>query len=160
MAAFVVRLDRRMKMATYGLEATPGQVPFTGYSNTLGNNAANQGVTTGYVQFNGVQQGDDRLAKMFRNGQMTGAVTQLLYTLLGASAGSNATKTYSRVQGQTGAPGGLQTIETVTLVNRNTTAADLTAFQALLRRSTGPATYPVDLSGNGGGGKQSVAGPF
>ena len=147
-------------MATYGLESTPGQVPFTGYSNTLGSGQANLGATAGYVQFNGTQQGDDRLAKMFRNGAMTSAVTQLMYALLGAAPGSNATKTQTRVQGQTGAPGGLQIIETVTLVNRNTTANDLAAFQALLRRNPAPASYPVDLSGNGGGGKQSAAGPY
>src|SRR5215469_13241222 len=98
-------LIRRMKMATYGVETTPGQVPWTGYSNTLGSGAANAGSTSGYVQFNGVQQGDDRLAKMFRNGQMTAAITQLMYTLLGAAPGGTATKTYTRVQGQTGAPG-------------------------------------------------------
>jgi hypothetical protein len=149
-----------MKMATYGIETVPGQVPFTGYTNTLGSGAANQSGTSGFVMFNGTQQGDDRIAKMFRNGEMTAGVTQLLYTLLGVAPGAVATKTYPRVQGQTGAPGGLQTIETVTVVNRATTAADLTAFQALLRRVTGPPSYPVDLSGNGGGGKQQYAGGY
>lgn len=145
-------------MATYGLETVPGQVPFTGYSNTLGSGVANEPATAGYVMFNGVQQGDDRLAKMFRNGAMTSAVTQLMYTLLGAATGATATKTKTQVQGQTGAPGGLVTIETITLVNRATTANDLAAFQALLRRLPAPASYPADLSGNGGGGKLQFAG--
>lgn len=146
-------------MATYGIEQpTPGQVQFTGYTNTLGSGAANQGATAGYVMFNGTQQGDDRLAKMFRNGAMTSAVTQLMYTLLGVAPGATATKNKVRVQGQPGSPGGLQVIETVQLVNRPTTANDLAAFQALLTRLTGPPSYPPDLSGNGGGGKQQYAG--
>ena len=145
-------------MATYGLEAVAGQVPFSGYTNTLGSGQANQSATSGYVMFNGTQQGDDRLAKMFRNGAMTSAVTQLLYTLLGAATGGTATKTKTQVQWQQGSPGGLIPIETVTLVNRATTANDLAAFQALLRRNPAPASYPADLSGNGGGGKQTYAG--
>ena len=145
-------------MATYGVETVPGQVAWTGYSNTLGSGPANQPATAGYVQFNGIQQGDDRIAKMLRNGAMTGALTQLLYVLLGAAAGATATKTKPQVQGQTGAPGGLQTIETITLINRASTANDLAAFQALLRRNPAPASYPADLSGNGGGGKQTYAG--
>lgn len=152
-----VLLQWRMKMATYGLGGT-GLISFSGYTNTLGTGQANQAGTSGAVMFNGVQQGDDRLAKMLRNGGMTGATTQLLYILLGAAPGSNATKTKAQVQGQTGAPGGLQVIETVSLVNRNTTAADLAAFQALLRRNPAPASYPADLSGNGGGGRQQFAG--
>jgi len=147
-------------MATYGVETTPGQVPWTGLSNTLGSGAANQQATSGYVQFNGVSQGDDRLAKMFRNGAMTEGIFQLMYTLLGAAPGTTATRTMTRVQGQIGAPGGLQTIETVTLVNRATTAADLAAFQALMRRVPGPPSYPADLSGNGGGGKQQYVGGY
>lgn len=148
-------------MATYGIEQpTPGQVQFTGLTNTLGSGAANAQATAGYVMFNGTQQGDDRLAKMFRNGAATSAVTQLMYTLLGVVPGATATKTKVRVQGQTGAPGGLQVIETVTLVNRPTTANDLAAFQALLTRLTGPTVYPPDLSGNGGGGKQQYAGGY
>ena len=148
-----------MKMATYGVEATPGQVPWTGLSNTLGSGAANSQSTAGYVQFNGVSQGDDRLAKMFRNGGQTIAqFYALMYQLLGNAPGQTATKNHYRVQGSQGSPGGLQTIETQVLVNRATTAADLAAFQALLTRVVNPPSYPADLSGNGGGGKQQYAG--
>jgi hypothetical protein len=149
-----------MKMATYGIDATPGQVPFTGYTNTLGTGQANQSGNAGYVMFNGTQQGDDRLAKMFRNGAMTSAVTQILYTLLGASVGSIAAKQKTQVQWQQGSPGGLIPIETFYLIDRATTANDLNAFQQLLKRITGPTTYPPDLSGNGGGGKQQYAGGY
>ena len=148
-------------MATYGLETTPGQVPFTGYTNTLGNGAANVGSNAGYAQFNGVSQGDDRIAKMIaRQGGMTLAVQELLLTLLGATTGAAAFKTKPQVQGQQGAPGGLQTIETITLVNRATTANDLNAFLALANRQVQPPSYPPDLSGNGGGGKLQYAGGF
>lgn len=138
-------------MATYGL-GTPGQVPFTGWTPTLGSGQANLGSTSGYAQFNGVQQGDDRLAKMFRNGAMTAATTAILNALLGAATGQTATKNKAQVRHVQGAPGGLIPIETVQLVNRPTVANDLTAFQALLTRQTFPATYAPDLSGNGGGG--------
>jgi hypothetical protein len=151
-------------MATYGVNPTPGQVAWTGYSNTLGYGPANAGVTSGYVAFNGVQQGDDRLAKMFRNGGMTIGTTQILLTLLGTAVGGTATKNHVWVQGPStagspqGAPNGLITAQTVPLVNRATNANDLAAFQALLTRFPYPSVYAPDISGNGGGGKQQLAG--
>lgn len=144
-------------MATYGV-GTAGHVPFTGYTNTLGVGAANAGATAGYVAMNGVQQGDDRIAKMLRNGGMTAGVTTLLYTLLGAAVGQTAVKIKTQIQWQQGSPGGLIPIETVNLVNRATSANDLAAFQALVTRNQFPAIYPPDISGNGGGGKQQVGG--
>lgn len=139
-------------MATYGLGATPGQIPFTGYTNTLGSSAANAGATSGYVQNNGMFQGDDMIAKQIRNSGGAQAVKALFYALLGAATGGTATASKKQVQGQAGGPNGLVTIETISLVNRTTTAADLTAFQALLNRTPTPSSYPADLSGNGGGG--------
>jgi hypothetical protein len=146
-----------MLMATYGL-GIPGAVQFTGYTNTLGTGPANADATTGRVYFNGVQQGDDRIAKMFRNGGMTKATTQIWLALTGAAVGGTATRSRSQVQWQQGSPGGLIPVEVVTLVNRATTANDLAAFQALLGRLVFPASYPADLSGNGGGGKQAISG--
>jgi len=55
-------------VATYGLGGTPGYLAFTGYSNTLGAGNAANGVTTGQIQVNGIQQGDDRIVKQLRNG--------------------------------------------------------------------------------------------
>ena len=95
---------------------------------------------------------------------------RLMYTLLGAATGQAASETEKRVQGQIGsanyippAPskfGGAIDIETVTIVSRNTTAADLTYAQALFNRTydlaPAIASYPVDASGNGGGGKVGV----
>jgi hypothetical protein len=139
-------------MATYGIGATPGQVQFTGYTNTLAPSVANNASTAGYVYNNGITQNDDAIAKALRNGGMTIAMKTLLYTLLGAAAGGTATASKKQVQHVTGAPGGLIPIETISLVNRVTTAADLTAFQALVNRTVFPTTYQPDLSGNGGGG--------
>lgn len=143
-------------MATYGLGSV-GQVSFTGYTNTLAAGSANNAGTTGYVQFNGIQQGDDRIVKMLRNGGGTIASTRILYTLLGVAPGANAAQTKKQVRWEQGSPGGLITIETINIVNRATTAADVTAFQALVSRVVQPSTYPPDLSGNGGGGKQTAA---
>lgn len=143
-------------MATYGLSGT-GRVPFTGYSNTLGVGDAVTGSTSGYVQFNGVTQGDFYINQPLGLGGQVAGMLQLLYTLLGAAPGTTATKTKKQVQHVQGAPGGLVPVETITLVNRATTAADLAAFQALFTRQNGPVSYPVDLSGNGGGGKQTAA---
>jgi hypothetical protein len=145
-----------MKMATYGLGSVGG-IQFTGYTNTLGAGNAANGATTGFVYFNGIQQGDDRIVKMLRNGGGTIASTRILYTLLGAAVGANATQTKKQIKWEQGSPGGLISIETINIVNRNTNANDLAAFQALISRVVQPSTYPADLSGNGGGGKQTAA---
>lgn len=144
-------------MATYGL-GTAGHVPFTGYTNTLGVGAANADATSGYVAMNGIQQGDDRIVKMLRNGGGTIAGTRLLYSLLGAAIGALAVQTKKQVKWDQGSPGGLIPIELINIVNRNTNASDLVAWQALISRVVQPSVYPPDLSGNGGGGKQAVGG--
>jgi hypothetical protein len=145
-----------MEMATYGY-GVPGAVPFTGYTNTLGSGPANADAVAGQVYFNGLSQGDDRIAKMLRNGGGTLSLRRVMTTLLGAVAGTTATQTKKQVQHVTGAPGGVVPIETINLVNRATTAADITAFNALFFRTHYPATYAPDLSGNGGGGKLTQA---
>jgi hypothetical protein len=48
--------------------------------------------------------------------------------------------------------GGLQPIETLNLINRASTAADITNLKAMINRSIVPASYAADASGNGGGG--------
>jgi hypothetical protein len=142
------------QMATYGL-GSAGHVPFTGYTNTHGVGAANADATSGYVWFNGIQQGDDRIVKMLRNGGGTIAATRILYALLGAAPGALAAQTKKQIKWESGSPGGLIPIETINIVNRNTNAADLVAYQALISRVVQPSVYPPDLSGNGGGGKQA-----
>jgi hypothetical protein len=75
----------------------------------------------------------------------------LINALLGAAAGSNATKTLSRVQAAEDLSGA-RTIETETLINRNTTAGDVTTLKANLVNLTSKTTFgssPVaNLDGN------------
>jgi hypothetical protein len=144
-------------MATYGF-VTPGQVPFTGYTNGLGSGPANSDATAGYVQFNGLTQGDDRIAKMLRNGARGRSFKAIWAALTGAAPGAAVNVSKSQIQWQQGSPGGLIPIEVVSLTNRNTNAADVTAYTALINRMMFPATYAADSSGNGGGGKQQVGG--
>lgn len=93
-------------------------------------------------------------------------VAAVWIALTGAASGSNATATYKREAAQTGpdattptvtdvgSMGGNRTIETVTVLNRNTTAADVAYLKDfldgdLVDRSI---SYPT-VSGSGGGGK-------
>lgn len=140
-------------MAVYGLSGT-NQIPWTGYSNTLGSGDANVGATSGFVQKNGLAQYDDKMAKLLQTTGSSKVIRALWRALTGAAAGGTATASQVRVQAtQGGNTTGLIPIETVSLVNRATTAADRTAFLALLDRVVYPSSYPADVSGNGGGGK-------
>lgn len=83
---------------------------------------------------------------------------QLMLTLNGVVAGSTATKSMSRakeeaVAGLAASNGGKRTIESRSLINRATTAADVTAISNMLQDQTDPSSYPTDKSGNGGGGQ-------
>lgn len=69
----------------------------------------------------------------------------LISTLLGAAAGSAASATLKRVAHSTSELGGVRTIETETLVSRNTTAADDTELTTdYLTYSSRPSSYPTD----------------
>ena len=140
-------------MAVYGLSGN-NQIPFTGYTNSLGSGNANDASTSGYVQKNGIAQYDDALAKLLQSGGSSKVLRALWRALTGAAAGGTATATKAQVQAtQGGNLTGVIPIETVTLVNRATTAADRTAILALLDRVVYPSSYIADASGNGGGGK-------
>ena len=82
-------------------------------------------------------------------------ITELIRELNGATTGETALAEHVRVQGsqilQSDA-GGVRPIETVELINRVTAAADQTAIETMFTEQRDP-TYPVDASGNGGGGK-------
>jgi hypothetical protein len=139
-------------MALYGPNA--GFVPFTGFSPTLGVSDAVVPVTSGNVQMNGMTQQDGAIARNLFHGTNR-VVRRLLIALIGSAAGGNATENRARVQANqsTFAPtdnGGLVPIETVALINRNTTAADDTNLTALISRTPVP-TYAVDVSGIGSG---------
>lgn len=96
-----------------------------------------------------------RLRKLFRKGNAR-VIGELAKELNGAAAGANtAVVTQKRIaNGATaGNPvgnGGVRTIDTVTRINRVTTAADETLIDSIVQPTRfGVVTYPGDASGNG-----------
>jgi hypothetical protein len=80
-------------------------------------------------------------------------ITALFNALIGAATGSNVTATHKRVQRpvslEIGASGGVMAIETVTDINRNTTAADVTKLKEMTVGVTAkPASYPKPFGAN------------
>lgn len=99
----------------------------------------------------------DKLAVMLANRTYShAALRELMYSLIGGNVGDPASASHKRVTAvqdlTANMQGGARTIESYLDINRVTTSADITRIQAALRQSTKP-TYPVDRSGNGGGGK-------
>lgn len=80
--------------------------------------------------------------------------SELFDTLLGAAVGGAASKTHTRVAAETPnfgvSGGGARTIETVTDISRNSTAADLAMLKEMTVNVKTRPSYPKDLSGNGG----------
>lgn len=148
-------------MAVYGTDlrtgiARNGAVSFTGWTVTLGlgQPQLGGGATGGQVLSNGQTQDDDRMAKIFRKSGLAKKMLKALFLqVLGAAPGAVGNVTYKQVQGTTGdAYRSLRQIET-TSINRSSTAADVLALEGMVSRLTAPASYPRDVSGNGGGGK-------
>lgn len=87
------------------------------------------------------------------------AFRALLKSLVDGAVGDAASASHKRVAAERdlegNVQGGARTIETFSAINRNTTAADEAKLLAALELSSKP-TYPVDRSGNGGGGKLGV----
>lgn len=86
---------------------------------------------------------------------------RVLRTLNGAAPGVTASDSYARVQGSVpfDSPSGLRPIETVTTVNAATTAAQQSYIEQRMVDALfnpNPSSYPLDASGNGGGGKVRV----
>jgi hypothetical protein len=73
----------------------------------------------------------------------------------GVAPGANATATRQQVEAVQSVGGlglgGKRNIVAKTLVNRATTAADVTAQNALFFAKFAPTTYPTDKGGGGGG---------
>jgi hypothetical protein len=82
------------------------------------------------------------------------ALREIAETLNGVVAGSTALATHTRVKAveapnEEGQVGGVRTIETVTDVNRATTAADVAEILAdVLSYPLAPTTYPTNKDGN------------
>lgn len=89
------------------------------------------------------------------------ALREVLRTLVNENVGGTALDTYTRITAPNGLTdadelGGLRSVETVTTVNRATTATDRTYLNThIIDRHfiANPSSWPTDLSGNGGGGK-------
>jgi hypothetical protein len=86
--------------------------------------------------------------KMVVNRNGFRAFTALFNGLIGAASGSNVTATHKRVEAvtKTSGPqgGGARNVETLTDINRNTTAADITALKEMVYNVTHkPSSYPA-----------------
>lgn len=105
-----------------------------------------------------------RISKLMRKPQMA-AIKAVMLALNGAAVGGAALATKPFVRAQDTSPGdvtavgelgGVRAVDIVNLINRVTVASDETYVDNLLTVRHGPVIptgYPVDLSGNGGGGK-------
>lgn len=145
---------------------------------TYAPNGTNDSDPTQYDLISGKSPNRYHLARLFKKRNMR-VISEVIDKLLDdATPASTASVTYARVQAvantAANVQGGVRTIETVEEVsgalntdkddaNNNTaravSATDVTVLQGLLEEGAEqkrqPATYPVDLSGNGGGGKLS-----
>jgi hypothetical protein len=112
--------------------------------------------STPYALTNSRNAIQTQIAKVFEKYGMQ-AQSALAIALNGASAGGTATRTRTRVEAipDVGAfvLGGKRNIVTETIINRVTTTADKDALNTLYNGVFAPTSYPVDKSGNGGGGK-------
>lgn len=122
-------------------------------------NANYAGLGTNTTELNGPEL--QNLARQLRPRGMQ-KLRELIDELTGVAPGATATVASKRLVyvAQPGVPlvnGGVQTPVTVTVLSRITTAADVTLIKASLNATRAPSTYPVDKSGNGGGGKVNNA---
>lgn len=128
----------------------------------------NGGGVSGHSLLHGEENTDGNLRPSFRgrvsrlmrkNRNAMRVLNELMQTTIGAAAGSAAADSYKRVQGVQAlndvGSGGAVPIVTRTLIDRNSTAADVTELKKLFTDDSKP-TYVVDASGNGGGGKVGV----
>lgn len=86
------------------------------------------------------------------------ALSELFDTLIGVAPGSTALATHTRIgsasvintTGNAVLDPGRPVIETVTDINRASTAADVTALKEMVFGVSTRPSYPADRSGNGG----------
>jgi hypothetical protein len=117
------------------------------------------GATPGHTLLGQNQNGKYKIAARLLKADFR-PLRELMLTLNGAAAGETASLSYSRVEHEDPEEspytlGGTRSIETVVAINRVTTAADKAMIDDIL---DGTLAYtetnpPVDISGNGGGGR-------
>lgn len=95
---------------------------------------------------------------MARETNSSASLREVMRALNGVAAGATATFSFAQVGAvvtrESPNNGGLRTINTITPINRATTAGDVAITEAFLTQQNRPATYPVDAGGNGGGNKR------
>lgn len=137
-------------------------ITWAGFSPTLGAGSANTVALTGTL-VDGGSPLEKKIAQHMRRPQFR-PLRRLLRVLDGnaVGGGGNAIENRTRVTANVVlgnvSQGGLIPIETVPLLGattagRVTATADQTRLNAMIDELTGPTSYPVDASGNGGGGK-------
>lgn len=82
--------------------------------------------------------------------------TALFNSLIGAASGSGTgaittRKVSAPAPGSATIDGGRRVIDSVSVINRTTTAADVTSLKEMTYNVSRRPTYPRDKSGNGGG---------
>jgi hypothetical protein len=98
--------------------------------------------------------GDDRkLISQMMDGRSLRSLRARIRALNGAAPGATATATVAEIDGSTPELGGVRTINTVNLINRATTSADVTEINNTLADIlTGLTTFgnspPANLDGN------------
>lgn len=111
------------------------------------------------VDKSGCEKQVNRVLRRSRYGAR--AFRELLVTLVNGAVGATAADTVAQRQAvadvNNNVQGGQVTISTRTVVNRATVAGDATALATALTHDSQPDTYPVDASGNGGGGALTKA---
>lgn len=122
----------------------------TGYSATVkGGLFETVGVTT-LTAMQGKSPLRRRISENFGKKSLL-ATRQKMRTLMGAAAGATATKTLGRIEANVEL-GGKRTVETETLINVATDAADITEINADFLAETSQTTFgsspPANLDGN------------
>lgn len=141
-------------MASY---PNSGNVAFTGFTPTLGSSSVTPDASGGNVFANGLTQQDAAIARILFTGNNR-VIRRLLNVTIGAAAGDSTVEsrtfiTAFQMSGVADAQqgGGTRPIAAVDLINRVSTATDVTNLKAMINRSPVP-TYVADASGIGGGG--------
>ena len=131
-------------------------ISWTGFSPTMGVNGANVNSLSGTLT-DGRSHIEKKIAQWARRPQFR-KLRELMDDLNGAAAGANTAlvtrgQVQARVQLGNVSQGGQVPIESFTVINRVTAAADVTQINDMLDEVVYPSSYPADASGNGGGGK-------
>lgn len=139
---------------------TMGTTSYSGYwSSSVGIASAGNEINYNAVSRTGRSSTEYHVARLLAKPGFRG-MRRVMKVLTGAAPGSAASETYARIVAPTPFVdttfGGARAVETVTANSGNTTSAQETYIENNIldmRYNANPSSYPVDTSGNGGGGK-------